>query len=148
MESKDKRGNAKNVLKLCAAALVFCAAAAMVYFKGGDKTPESNAATQPAQTASLPAMIELGSEKCVPCKMMQPIIDELKRDYAGSLHVEFHDVWQDRQAAEKYSVRAIPTQVFLNPQGEEIFRHEGFFPKEDILSKWKELGFELKKTPQ
>ena len=67
---------------------------------------------------------------------------ELKRDYAGRFEVEFIDVWKDRGAGQKYGVRMIPTQIFFDSEGNELFRHEGFFAKEDILAKWKEFGVE------
>ena len=91
----------------------------------------------------LPTLIELGSHNCTPCRMMMPIIEELKTKYESSLNVQFIDVWQDKNAAEKYRIRAIPTQIYLDAKGNEIFRQEGFFPKEDILKKWKELGIKL-----
>jgi len=95
------------------------------------------------QTSGLPRMIELGSVSCIPCKMMAPILDELRKEYAGRLQADFIDVNQDRDAARKFGIRVIPTQVFLDAGGKELFRHEGFFPKEEILAKWKELGVNL-----
>ena len=95
------------------------------------------------QASGLPRMIELGSVSCIPCKMMAPILDELRKEYAGRLQADFIDVNQDRDAARKFGIRVIPTQVFLDATGKELFRHEGFFPKEEILAKWKELGVNL-----
>ena len=118
-----------------------------------EKEPVSPAAdeTQPAHPAhaardgqpGLPRLLELGSVSCIPCKMMAPILDELRKEYPGSLQVDFIDVNLDREAAMKYGIRMIPTQVFLSAEGKELFRHEGFFPKEEILSKWKEVGIDL-----
>jgi len=95
------------------------------------------------RSTPLPRLLELGSTLCVPCKMMEPIIDELRRDYAGQLRVDFINVHEDEAAAEKYGIRVIPTQIFFDASGTERFRHEGFFSKADILAKWKELGVEL-----
>ncbi|MFH1384569.1 MAG: thioredoxin family protein [Candidatus Omnitrophota bacterium] len=80
------------------------------------------------------SFVELGSVKCIPCKQMQPVMDAIEKDYAGKVKIVFHDVWQPegRPYAEHYGIRLIPTQVFLNKDGDEIFRHEGFFPKEEI----------------
>jgi thioredoxin 1 len=75
--------------------------------------------------------------------MMAPVLDELKEEYQGKLTVTFIDVWKDPGTGRKYGIRAIPTQIFLDPQGNELFRHEGFYSKKDILSKWRELGFNL-----
>ena len=88
-------------------------------------------------------MIDLGAEKCVPCKMMAPILAELKETYAGVMTVEFIDVWKDPAAAQPYGIRVIPTQIFFSTDGTELFRHEGFMPREAILAKWRELGVTL-----
>ena len=105
---------------------------------------ESGAAEADApQSAALPRLVDLGADKCIPCKMMAPILDELKAAYAGQFDVEFIDVWKNPDAGKSYGIRSIPTQIFIDAGGKELFRHEGFFPKEDILAKWKELGVEL-----
>ena len=91
----------------------------------------------------LPRLIDLGAGKCASCKMMTSILDELKTTYAGKLDVVFIDVWENKQAGDQYGIRMIPTQIFYAADGKELFRHEGFFAKEDILAKWKELGVNL-----
>ena len=75
--------------------------------------------------------------------MMAPILDDLKTAYAGQMQVDFIDVWEHPEAGEEYGIRMIPTQILYDARGKELFRHEGFFPKEDILAKWRELGVEL-----
>ncbi len=85
--------------------------------------------------------MDLGATKCIPCKMMAPILEDLKRVYKGKFDVVFIDVWENKAAASEYGIRTIPTQIFFDAEGKELFRHEGFFSKEDILSKWKQLGF-------
>jgi len=94
-------------------------------------------------SAGLPRLLDLGAGKCIPCKMMAPILEELKAEYAGSLEVAFIDVWQNKDAGEKYGIQTIPCQIFYDASGKELFRHEGFFSKEEILAKWKELGINL-----
>ena len=89
-------------------------------------------------------MIDLGAKKCIPCKMMAPILEELKKQYAGVFEIEFIDVWQSPAEAEKYGIQTIPTQIFFDASGKEVFRHVGFFSKEEILAKWKEFGVERK----
>lgn len=96
-----------------------------------------------ASTAKLPRMVDLGAGKCIPCKMMKPILDELKRDYADRFITEFIDVWENPDEGKKYGIEMIPTQIFYNAEGKELFRHTGFFGREDILGKWKELGVEV-----
>jgi len=88
----------------------------------------------------LPKFIELGSDKCVPCKMMQTVLAQLRRDYASQLSVQFIDVWKDEAAARPYNVRSIPTQVILDGNGKELFRHTGYWPVDEVISKLRELG--------
>ncbi|MBU4212798.1 MAG: thioredoxin family protein [Verrucomicrobia bacterium] len=78
--------------------------------------------------------------------MMAPILEDLKKGYAGKFEVQFIDVWQNPDVGGKYRIRVIPTQIFYDAKGKELFRHEGFYGKEDILAKWKELGVELDKN--
>lgn len=78
------------------------------------------------------SFVELGSVSCIPCKMMQPVMKALEEDYGDQIKVVFHDVWKDRAPAGQYRIRVIPTQVFLDELGKEFFRHEGYFPKEEI----------------
>lgn len=78
--------------------------------------------------------IELGSVNCIPCKQMQPVMKAIESKYAGQVKVIFYDVWtqEQRPYAEKYGIKLIPTQVFLDEKGKEFFRHEGFYPEKEI----------------
>ncbi|MCU0613021.1 MAG: thioredoxin family protein [Candidatus Eisenbacteria bacterium] len=96
------------------------------------------------RAGSLPRLVDLGADKCIPCKMMAPILVELRRDYAGQFEVEFVDVWKNPAPGRAYGINVIPTQIFFDASGAERFRHEGFFGKEDILKKWAELGVAVK----
>ena len=88
--------------------------------------------------------IELGSIKCIPCKMMQPIMKEIEKEYKGQVKVVFYDVWtsEGRPYAREYSIRVIPTQVFFDKDGKEYWRHEGFFPKDELVKVLKMQGVE------
>jgi thioredoxin 1 len=99
--------------------------------------------TTNAPAKALPKLIDLGATKCIPCKKMAPILEELKKEYAGKMEVEFLDVWQNPASAKKYGINLIPTQIFYDATGKELFRHEGFYGKADILAKWNELGVKL-----
>jgi thioredoxin 1 len=103
-------------------------------------TPASEPATQ---TKPLPRLVDLGAHSCIPCTMMAPILEDLKETYAGKMDVVFIDVWENPDAGKKYGINVIPTQIFYDAAGKELFRHEGFFGKDDILAKWKELGVAL-----
>ncbi len=76
--------------------------------------------------------IELGSVNCIPCKQMQPVMKSIEEKYKGQVKVVFHDVWKDKKPAQEYGIKLIPTQVFLDENGKEFFRHEGFYPEEEI----------------
>jgi len=84
--------------------------------------------------------IELGADRCIPCRAMQPIMKEIAEEYAGKIQVVFYDVWKDPAPARKYGIQLIPTQVFIDQSGKEVFRHVGFFDKEEMLSMLKEKG--------
>lgn len=111
-------------------------AAAIAAAAGGD-------ADKSTAVAALPRLLDLGADKCVPCKMMAPILEKLKSDYEGVLVVDFLDVWKQPAAADPYGLKVIPTQIFFGADGTELFRHEGFYSREDILAKWRELGVAL-----
>ena len=86
--------------------------------------------------------VELGSVNCMPCKMMQQVMKAIEDDYSGSVKVVFHDVSKSegRPFAEKYGIQAIPTQIFLDNNGKEFFRHTGFYPKEEIVKVLEKQG--------
>ncbi len=96
-----------------------------------------------SEQAKLPKLIELGADKCIPCKMMAPILEELKSEYAGRLGVVFIDVWKNPEKGREYGIRVIPTQIFYDADGNEFYRHVGFFSKEDILKTFKKKGISL-----
>jgi thiol-disulfide isomerase/thioredoxin len=97
-----------------------------------------------ARASGIPSLVDFGSTGCVPCDMMAPILDELGKKYKGKINVLFIHVGEEPILAERYGIQSIPVQVFFNKAGQEVFRNVGFFAKEKILAKWKELGVELK----
>jgi len=92
--------------------------------------------------------VELGSVKCIPCKKMQPVMKAIEEKYDDQIKVIFYDVWKpdQRKYGEEYDIRLIPTQVFLDKDGKEIFRHEGFFPEAEIDQFLQERGLKPKKN--
>lgn len=102
-------------------------------------------APKPPPPAALPRLVDLGAGKCIPCKRMAPILEALKLDYAGTVNVQFIDVWKDPKAGTPYQIRLIPTQVFFDRTGRERFRHEGFFGREEIEQIFRDsLGVKLR----
>jgi thioredoxin 1 len=79
--------------------------------------------------------IELGSVRCIPCQQMQPVMKSIKGKYGTQVNVVFYDVWTEAGApyTKQYNIEAIPTQVFLDKDGKEYFRHVGFFPEEELV---------------
>ena len=140
----------KNIKNIGIIATVVIVAVAIVVAKQFKKTNpakaevpvavEMNSNEAAGQEKALPKLIDLGADKCIPCKMMKPILDDLKVNYAETFKTEFIDVWENNEAGKTYGINLIPTQIFFGADGKELFRHEGFFAKEDILAKWKELG--------
>lgn len=95
---------------------------------------EETAPGAPAGKTAKVTFIELGSVRCIPCRMMQPVMDEIRRAYPDQVEVVFYDVWTEEGSpyAREYGIRVIPTQVFLDAEGREYYRHEGFFPLEEV----------------
>ncbi|MDH3346356.1 MAG: thioredoxin family protein [Kiritimatiellaceae bacterium] len=93
-----------------------------------------------ATQAPLPQLIDFGAGSCPTCKTMTEVLTELKAETENRLIVRFIDTREDKETPKVYSVRIIPTLIFLDAVGNELYRHEGFISKEDILSKWVELG--------
>ncbi|OHB73050.1 MAG: hypothetical protein A2Z25_06715, partial [Planctomycetes bacterium RBG_16_55_9] len=91
----------------------------------------------------VPALIDVGAGTCIPCKLMAPILEELKKELQGRVMVQFLDLNKYRGLAKEYRISVMPTQIFYDASGKELFRHEGFYAKEDILAKWSELGVDL-----
>lgn len=85
-------------------------------------------------------MIDLGADQCVPCKMMAPILEKLKKAYEGKAAIIFIDVWKDIDPARRYGIRAIPTQIFFDTGGREVNRHVGFMSEKDIVAQLTRMG--------
>lgn len=87
-------------------------------------------------------LIDLGAKKCVPCKMMAPILAKLEKAYEGKANIVFIDVWENRDQAPRFNIRAIPTQIFFDEKGEEVFRHVGFLDEGAIVEQMTKMGIE------
>ena len=143
-----------NIVKMAIVVALVISVGVVIILKQNRSSPPDNgrAGLQPSAVSSqpghiqsaraLPRLVELGGT-CVLCKMMQPILDELSQEYAGKLQVDVFDVLENPHIGTEYGVQILPTQIFFDASGKEIFRHEGFLPKEDILAKWRELGVDL-----
>jgi len=88
----------------------------------------------------LPMLVDLGKGTCIPCKKMKPILEELEVEYKGKTIVRVIDLRYEPREADKYKIRLIPTQIFFDAEGKEVFRHEGFMDKQSIKAKFAEMG--------
>ncbi|MEZ4395829.1 MAG: thioredoxin family protein [Candidatus Krumholzibacteriia bacterium] len=123
--------------------LALVALAALLVLRWGRGEETSAVAEAPVVAVALPRLVDLGSTTCIPCKRMAPILAELAEEQSGRLEVEVIDVREQPEAAARHDIRLIPTQIFFAADGRELWRHEGFIPKADILAKWAELGVTL-----
>jgi thioredoxin 1 len=115
-----------------------------VEFESPSRTwTQSMAPAKEAITSGMPLLLELGSPKCPPCRKMTPILDKMKDKYSRKFQIKCLDVWKNPDIGSRYGVKAIPTQIFYDDKGKELFRHTGFFSKKQILKTWKEFGYDF-----
>ena len=108
---------------------------------GNCQRPSQDNTTAPVTSVNKPetkfkvTFIELGSVRCIPCQQMQSVMKSINDKYASQVNVVFYDVWtpEGKPYGEKYAIEAIPTQVFLDENGKEYYRHLGYFPEEELV---------------
>jgi thioredoxin 1 len=96
--------------------------------------------TKAVPVKGMVTMVDLGATSCIPCKMMAPILQKLEKLYTGKAAIVFLDVWVDPEPANHFRIRIIPTQIFFNKKGEEVYRHEGFMSEYEIVAVLQKLG--------
>lgn len=87
-----------------------------------------------------PVVADFGRGKCIPCKMMKPILDDLKQKYLGKAEILIIEVDEYPALTRRCGIRAIPTQIFYDASGKEVHRHQGFMAREDIVEQLAKLG--------
>lgn len=90
---------------------------------------------------SLPVLMEFGMGRCIPCRQMKPILESLAKEYQGQLMVQVVEIDNQPELTRKYRIMLIPTQVFVDADGREVYRHMGFYPKDDLVAKLRGLKF-------
>ncbi len=65
----------------------------------------------------MPFVIDFGSDQCVPCRQMAPVLETLNEEWQGKAIVHFVDVWKYNTAADGFPLSVIPTQFFYNADG-------------------------------
>jgi thioredoxin 1 len=158
----------KNGAKIAIVLLLAVSVAATLALRGGKRaeyvaSPEPAAAVAPAaatadaapaQPAAIPAkravaaaakprLVEIGSSRCMACIEMAKVLDALRASQGARLQVDFVDVFEQPEAADRYGISLIPTQILYDTAGKEIFRHTGYFAHDDILAKFRVLGVKI-----
>jgi thiol-disulfide isomerase/thioredoxin len=95
-----------------------------------------------ARRSNKPTMVEFGATGCIPCDMMQPILDNLRKNFPDRLNVVFVHVGEEQLLAARYGIRSIPVQVFFDAQGKEVFRHVGFYPEKEVITQLNNIGLQ------
>jgi thioredoxin 1 len=87
-----------------------------------------------------PVLVDFGANKCIPCRQIRPILREIDKEYKGKAHVLIIDVFEQRELARDYRIQLIPTLIFFDPSGKEVFRHVGAWDKNSMIQKLREAG--------
>jgi thioredoxin 1 len=106
------------------------------------KPPESNTEEEfkRAITGGKPVLVDFGANSCVPCRQMRPILKEVSNEYGEKAVVLVIDVYKYQNLAREHKIQMLPTLVFFDPKGKEVFRQVGIMDKEKIVAKLKEIG--------
>jgi thioredoxin 1 len=136
---KDIVLRVKKAIRLTAS-IGFISTLALAIFSSLSYSGEPASAVPEVPTKGMVTMVDIGAKKCIPCKMMAPIMEELEKEYKGKAAIIFIDVWADPSQGRKFSIRSIPTQIFYDREGKEVMRHEGFFEKKAIVAELEKLG--------
>ncbi|MCX5846920.1 MAG: thioredoxin family protein [Deltaproteobacteria bacterium] len=111
-----------------------------IFVLGVVASPSFSAELKNIPVKGMVTMVDLGARKCIPCKMMAPILGRLEKRYAGRAAIIFLDVWQDSKPAYHFGIQGIPTQIFFDKAGKEVHRHMGFMSEEAIVARLKSMG--------
>ncbi|UCG41902.1 MAG: thioredoxin family protein [candidate division WOR-3 bacterium] len=108
---------------------------------GPEQEPKSEPEPLP-ETKTLPRMWDYGSEKCIPCKEMEKILTPMMSEYEGRVDIRIINVYEEQEATRQARIQIIPTQIFYDQEGKELYRHIGVFPRDSIVAKFREFGWE------
>lgn len=105
------------------------------------KPPESNTEEEfkKALSSGKPILVDFGANSCLPCRQMRPILKEIKKEYSGKAEILVIDVYKYQNLAKEYKIQLIPTLIFFDASGKEVFRHVGLMEKDKIIAKLKEI---------
>jgi thioredoxin 1 len=140
----DSTGSAGKFKPYLVMVLVVAAIGIPLILKAVDHVRSNRLAeVKASQPATLPKFLDIGTTTCAPCKAMLGVMADLRLDFPEKLDVQFINIQEDRDALNRYGIKIIPAQIFYSPEGKEIYRHTGFFATNDVVAKWKQLGYDL-----
>jgi thioredoxin 1 len=119
-------------------AVVLCSLSVIFLF--ARQATVSASVPQQIPVKGMVTMVDIGAGSCIPCKIMAPILEKMKNEYAGRAEVIFLDVRYDRTAGERFGIQAIPTQIFFDKDGKEVLRHVGVMTESQIIGQFKQMG--------
>jgi thioredoxin 1 len=88
----------------------------------------------------LPKLLDFGANKCIPCKKMAPILQELSEEYKGRVVIKIIEIYEERELTRANQIQLIPTQIFFDAKNKEVYRHMGFMDKEQIKKVFQQMG--------
>jgi len=101
---------------------------------------QSEADFRKALTGGKPMVVDFGSNSCIPCRQLRPVLQKIRKDYTGKLEVLIIDIRNNQKLASDYQIQVIPTVVFFDPAGKEVFRHQGFMSEEKVKEQLAKMG--------
>jgi thioredoxin 1 len=93
-----------------------------------------------ALSGGKPLLVDFGANSCLPCRQIRPILKDLGKEYSGKAKILVIDVYKYQNLANEYKITALPTLVFFDSKGKEVFRHPGAMNKDQMVAKLKEIG--------
>jgi thioredoxin len=109
-------------------------------FIGSGQIPLAWAGPPEVPVKGMVTLVDLGAGTCIPCKMMAPLLEKLEKVYRGKAAIVFIDVWKTPDEAKRFNLQVIPTQIFYDKKGKEVYRHMGFMEEKDIVAVLNKLG--------
>ncbi|MGE5790410.1 MAG: thioredoxin family protein [Syntrophaceae bacterium] len=96
----------------------------------------------PVPSKGMVTLVDVGAKSCIPCKMMDPILQKMDKRYEGRAAVIFIDIRYHQEEARRFQINGIPTQIFFDKTGKEIYRHTGFMNEAAIVEQFRKMGIE------
>jgi thioredoxin 1 len=93
-----------------------------------------------AMKGGKPVLVDFGANSCMPCRQLRPILKEIEKEHAEKARILVIDVYNYQDLAREYRVQLIPTLIFFDNKGKEMYRHVGAWDKDSIVEKLKEAG--------